>query len=157
MDVRVLYFFIVLLAVIGGATLYQYLGLEEGNSYPRIEISPDSYDFGDVPYQEVEAILLIKNVGGEDLEITGISTSCGCTKAYAKEKVIKPARETELIVTFDPNLMEYEIEGAIYRAVFVNSNDPVNEEIQIDISANVIKEETRSIEPTASVGTPLGE
>jgi hypothetical protein len=139
MDARALYLFIVLLAIVSGATLYQYLGLEDKDSYPRIEITPASYDFGDVPYQEVEAILLIKNVGDEDLEINGISTSCGCTKAYAKEKVIKPGGKTELIVTFDPNLMEYEVFGEIYRAVFVTSNDPVNEEITIEIVANVVK------------------
>jgi hypothetical protein len=127
------------MSIIGGAIFYQYFKLESPVSPPVIEIIPASYDFGDIPYKKVETTFKIKNLGGENLEILGVSTSCGCTKAYAKENIIPPGGETELIVTFDPNLMDYKVVGKVFRAVFVSSNDPLNEEVRIDITANVVE------------------
>ena len=49
---------------------------------PRMEIEPESYDFGTVKQnQKLVHDFEIKNSGSEDLVIGRISTTCGCTAA----------------------------------------------------------------------------
>lgn len=106
---------------------------------PSIEIFPDSYDFGNVPYSEVKTVLEVRNTGGLPLEIRGVLTSCGCTKAYIEEPYIPPGGSANLTVTFDPNVMGLDLYGRIFRIVYVKSNDPDNPEVEVEISANVVK------------------
>jgi len=124
------------LFVIAGISLYSYFDSDRP-SPPRIEITPSSYDFGVIPYQAVERSFIVKNVGGSPLRITGLSTSCGCTQAKIEEEVLLPGEETELLVTFDPNLMEERLEGEVYRVVHVKSNDPAQPEVEIEIWATL--------------------
>jgi len=124
------------LVVIAGLGLYGYLGLERA-SPPRIEIVPGSYDFGVIPYRAVEVSFTVRNIGGSPLKIEGISTSCGCTRAAAAKEELLPGEETELRVTFDPNLMEERLTGRIYRVVYVKSNDPERPEVEVEIWATL--------------------
>ncbi len=122
---------IVLFAVFG------YLNTE--NKEPRIMITPGSYDFGEIQYEKVEHTFLVKNIGAKSLEIKGISTSCGCTKGAVESETIMPGESTNLLVTFDPNLMDEEVLGDILRVVYIKSNDPEQPEIEVKITANVKK------------------
>ncbi|MFQ6033893.1 MAG: DUF1573 domain-containing protein, partial [Candidatus Bipolaricaulia bacterium] len=106
-------------------------------SPPRIEIVPGSSDFGVISYRAVERSFTVRNVGGSPLQITGLSTSCGCTSAKIGREELLPGEETELLVTFDPNLMEERLEGEIYRVVYVKSNDPRQPEVEIEIRATL--------------------
>jgi hypothetical protein len=124
------------LLIIAGISLYSYFGLDQA-SPPRIEIAPSSYDFGVIPYQAVERSFIVRNIGGSTLRITGLSTSCGCTRAEIEEEELLPGEETELLVTFDPNLMSERLEGKVYRVVYVKSNDPEQPEAEIEIWATL--------------------
>ena len=88
---------------------------------PRIEIQPESHDFGNVQ-QNLKLIkeFALTNTGDEDLIISRISTSCGCTAALTAEKVVKPGKSTSLKVTFETRRYK----GAIQRSVSIASNDP---------------------------------
>ena len=134
-----LYFlFVVGVILAGGAAKYFSAGGE-----PRVEVTPASYDFGTIGYEEVKKVFTVKNAGGAPLEIRAVSTSCGCTRAYINETVIPPGKEAELLVTFDPLLMEVEVLGKVYREVYVLTNDPAKPEVAIPITAFVVKEEGR--------------
>ena len=88
---------------------------------PRIEIQPESHDFGNVQ-QNLKLVkeFAVTNIGNEDLIISRISTSCGCTAALTAEKVVKPGKSTNLKVTFETRRYK----GAIQRSVSIASNDP---------------------------------
>ncbi len=133
--------------VIAGISLYSYFSLNQP-PLPRIAIIPSSYNFGVVPYRAVTKSFTVRNIGRAPLLITGISTSCGCTSAkiestsarIGKEELL-PGEETELLVTFDPNLMEERLKGEIYRVVYVKSNDPKQPEAEIEIRATLEEED----------------
>lgn len=124
---------VLVIAVFG---LYNYLGLDQA-SPPRIEITPNSYDFGAIPYRAVEKKFTVKNLGGSPLRITGLSTSCGCTRAEMEKRELLPGEEAELLVTFDPNVMSEQLEGEVYRVAYVKSNDPERPEVEIEIRARL--------------------
>lgn len=115
-------------------------------NYPKIEVYPDSYDLGTVVYGEVaKKVFEIKNVSNEPLEIQKVSTSCGCTKAVIEDDVksILPGKSANMIVTFDPAAHKDDSDlGKIVRIIYIKSNDPEKPEIEIKITANVIKAES---------------
>ncbi|MFQ6675743.1 MAG: DUF1573 domain-containing protein [Fidelibacterota bacterium] len=122
--------------LISGVSIYTWYGLDK-TPPPRIEIIPDSHDFGVVPYRAVAKYFTLKNRGGSLLRITGLSTSCGCTEATVEKEELLPGEETRLLVTFDPNLMSEPVVGKIYRVVYVTTNDPSLPEAEIEIRATV--------------------
>ena len=73
------------------------------------------------------------------LEINGLSTSCGCTKAAVESETIMPGKTTNLLVTFDPNIMGDDEVGDILRVIYIKSNDPNQPEVEVEIKANVKK------------------
>ncbi len=88
---------------------------------PRIEIQPESHDFGNVQ-QNLKLVkeFAVTNIGDEVLIISRISTSCGCTAALTAEKVVKPGKSTNLKVIFETRRYK----GAIQRSVSIASNNP---------------------------------
>lgn len=129
---------LVVLGLLGG---YGYL--RSGQPVPpKIEITPTSYDFGIIPYTKVETDFQVRNAGGSTLEITSVSTSCGCTTAAIESKTILPGESTRLHVTFDPRLMGEE--GEIFRIVYIKSNDPKHPEVEIELRGKVVKPESEA-------------
>ena len=104
-----------------------------------IKIMPHSYNFGVIPRLPVKKDFIVKNTGGKLLLINGTNTSCGCTTAGIKKKKLTPGEQTRLLVTFDPNVMNKEMTGDIYRIVFIRSNDPGQPEIKNEIRATLKK------------------
>ena len=121
---------VLIIAMVGGGCV---------NKAPKIEITPSSYDFGVIPYEKVEHAFLVKNTGTDVLEINGLSTSCGCTKATVESETIMPGKTTNLLVTFDPNIMGDDEVGDILRVIYIKSNDPNQPEVEVEIKANVKK------------------
>lgn len=117
--------------------------LQRPVSRPSISVSESAFDlgtviFGDVARRSVE----LSNTGDEVLEILKISTSCGCTKAYLEDGAtfIGPGQSKQLTITFDPAIHGDDSDvGDITRVIYVKSNDPGKPEIEIDLSATVIK------------------
>ncbi len=105
---------------------------------PRIEISPDTMDLGDVTKDGFNYTFTVRNTGKKTLEIDKVSTSCGCTLANIDSDKISPGGSTGLHVTFNPKLMEEEVKGKISRIIFIKSSDPESPEVEIKITANVV-------------------
>ncbi len=123
-------------AVVVAAAVFAYLS---AGGTPRAEVVPPEYDFGRVGYTEVVATLRLLNSGDAPLVVKGVSTSCGCTKAEVSRRQIEPGGEAELIISFDPRRMGVEIEGEVYREVYVLTNDPENPELVVPVRAVVVK------------------
>ena len=135
-------FFLVLVAL--GLASYGYFksvpGLEdEASARPQIEITPKSFDFGEVKYGDVAKYnFIIKNTGSLSLEIKRVATSCSCTSAKVLKEVIAPGEETELQVTYNTSAMSGP-HGLGYqeRIIYVKSSDPVNPQVETMVKAYV--------------------
>jgi len=117
--------------------------MENIKNGPLIEVDQKYYDFGIVKYGDVaKHIFKITNAGTENLEILKLSTSCGCTKASIadEDKIILPGKSVDMIVTFDPAVHKDDTDlGELHRIVYIRTNDLENNEIEVEITANVIK------------------
>lgn len=69
---------------------------------PKIKFQEEVHDFGKlIQGEQVSYSFKFKNIGGSDLIITKVSTSCGCTVPTFPEKPIPPDEEAIINVKFD--------------------------------------------------------
>jgi hypothetical protein len=107
----------------------------------RIELSATELDFGTVPNTgPVSHEFQVRNVGRGPLEISGVSTSCGCTTAEVESRRLERGESTTLRVTFDPQVHNGEL-GRFLRLVYVRSDDPAMPEASLTIWVTVIAPE----------------
>ena len=139
-----IWFFLILgivIIVFGG---YGYLKAipgagDQGINLPKIEITPKSFDFGEIKYGEtVEYIFMVKNIGKDILEIKKVATSCACTAGSINKERINPGEEAELLVSYDTGAMSGPHgKGKQERIIYVKSNDPINPQVEVMIHAIV--------------------
>ncbi len=75
----------------------------------------------------------ISNLGDEPLIITSVSTSCGCTTAALAKRELAPGESVNL----DATVNTAGFRGTVTRSVLVESNDPVNPTISLQILTTV--------------------
>lgn len=115
------------------ALMFFYTGIASASHNPKIEVSPESWDFGRVTKAKVLTHkFTVKNTGDDTLEIKHITTSCGCTTATMFYKKIYPGESAELTVNLD--LREIKSQGKIKRDVYVESNDPEQRFKRVSVS-----------------------
>lgn len=137
--------FIIIAAVIGIPAIYGYFKATPPvsggqDSVPKIEITPESYDFGTIVFGTIaEYNFKVKNSGKETLEIKRVATSCGCTTAKVSQIKINPGETADLSVKYDTAAMGEGPHGTGKqdRIIYIKSNDPVNPQIEVTISAFV--------------------
>jgi hypothetical protein len=111
---------------------------------PRIKVIPETYDFGKVPPKRVSHTFLVKNIGGSNLEIYRVSTSCGCTTASIDSNMIEPGETAKIVVNFDPTVHRSSQKKEIAqtkRTIYIRSNDPEAPEKTISITATIVEGE----------------
>ncbi len=97
---------------------------------PDIEVATE-VDLGTVAKGELAAATIpVSNRGDGPLTITGVSTSCGCTKATISSMTIPAGGSETLKIVYDSNAHETD-SGTIERYVFVSSDDPDEDDVQI--------------------------
>lgn len=124
----------------------------------RIQIGATEIDLGTIPATApVSRTLEIRNIGEGRLEITGVSTSCGCTTARVADRHLDPGEATELVVTYDPRVHGGET-GTFLRQVYIRSNDPETPEAVLTLRVTVVApgEESPARPPDPSSGPPTG-
>ncbi len=106
---------------------------------PKIELSAISFDLGDINPDKGNKIetFFVKNIGGTPLNIISVSTSCGCTEAEVESEEILPGEQTKLLVIYDPSVHP-NLTGPIKRVVYIKSNDPLQEEIELELTGNIL-------------------
>ncbi len=103
-------------------------------SYPRIELSEESWDFGHVPKDlKVSHIFMIRNSGTDTLVITRVRSDCGCTHTPLSKSRVPPNQTAELELIFNP----HKFRGQISKAVSIVCNDTVGSSTDIAFFAHV--------------------
>lgn len=101
----------------------------------QILLSQDSLNFGRMGWNDTTAVVDLVNVGTDTLEILGISTSCGCTKAFIDPQRIPPGGHATLTITFSP--ASHRIQGEVYREVYLRTNSSSDSVIMVRVYAQV--------------------
>jgi len=110
------------------------------SSAPRIRVEPDGFDFGRVlPRRTLRKEFRLLNLGEGPLEITGVSRSCGCTRAVVGETTLEPGASTTLNVEVETRNSR----GRIQQQVIVRSNDPQTPLLEVKLTATVVEGEER--------------
>ncbi len=111
---------------------------------PRIQLSRSLHDFGTIKSTDrVETTIIVRNSGGQPLEILSVTTSCGCTKAQLASAKLAPGEETTLLIVFDAashsaeQTRDSSEPEAVSHVVYLRTNDPEQPEAQIEIRANL--------------------
>ena len=103
---------------------------------PDIRFNEYTYDFGKADEgKEIEHIFKFKNAGKEELIITEVRTSCGCTATVLSDKNILPEGEGEIKATF--NTTNYI--GSQDHKIYVLSNDSVTPLVKLQVKGVVKK------------------
>jgi len=101
----------------------------------EIKLNEDFIDFGNVVYSEQASFSLqITNIGVNDLIISNIEPSCGCTIFELPEGPVQPGNSIDIKVFFDTH--ETMGEQNEFLTIYLNTKDGVK---NIFISANVIE------------------
>ncbi len=102
---------------------------------PRLLLSEKEHRLGVLPINgpPAEYTFRVINIGAADLEITALTTSCGCTTARLSAQRIPPGESAELIVQFDPGF--HRQPGNYVREVYLFTNDPRQPRAVVTISA----------------------
>jgi len=103
---------------------------------PDIEVMPE-LDLGSV-VKGIKAVadVPVRNRGGGTLTVLGVSTSCGCTTATLSSTEIGPNSEAVLHIEYDSAAHEADM-GDIERYVFISSNDPDEDDVQLRLHVRV--------------------
>ena len=68
---------------------------------PKLEVSTSVWDFGQKwAGEKAETTITLRNVGDAPLRIEKVKTSCGCTAASMKKKLLEPGESEEVKITY---------------------------------------------------------
>ncbi|MCU0650803.1 MAG: DUF1573 domain-containing protein [Candidatus Omnitrophica bacterium] len=91
-------------------------------------------DFGAVRTGEVLSHdFIIRNDSDKDMNITGTTTSCGCTVSEIKKSLLKPGESTKVTVKLDTKGYT----GAVQQFVYVNIDSLDKPVIRLTVKARV--------------------
>ena|SRR3989304_6528471 len=124
----------------------------------KAEVSEKTYDWGNIPYSggNTTKTFTIKNTGSDVLKLTGIKTSCTCTKAqvdingktspyFSMHSIsgwvgeVAPGKEAKLLVIFDPAFHGPTGVGPMERLISVETNDSQNPKLEFSLKGVVVK------------------
>jgi len=101
---------------------------------PKLELSTSLWDFGQKwAGEKAETTITLKNVGDAPLRIDKVKTSCGCTAASVKKKLLAPGDSEEVKVTYNTEKRVAKVSQKIQ----VHSNDPASPVTTIEVKGQV--------------------
>jgi len=119
------------------ATITAILGMVivlAGTAAPVIEVDDPIHDFGTVMEGlSTEHAFVLRNAGDEDLEVTAVRVSCGCTTPALDKTGLAPGEEVDLTTL----LNTYRLQGAVEKTITVASNDPETPELTLHLVGEV--------------------
>lgn len=125
----------------------------EDKERPIVKIKKDLYDFGNIKVSDKKSNdFLVENVGKKPLQLSNITTSCGCTFAkviydgkespefdmHSKSTYIaeiKPNKTAIIRITYKPYVMP--VYGFVEREAYIKTNDPLMQNIVFKVTATV--------------------
>ncbi len=101
---------------------------------PAVTAENPVYDFGEVAQgDKVVYTFRFKNTGDELLEISSVSSSCGCTAALLSSKRILPGEMGEIKATFDSSRFR----GQVTKTITMKNNSSLHPQVQFKITGLV--------------------
>ncbi len=101
---------------------------------PRLTLSQDSWNFGEVWHpQGVALTLIVKNEGNAPLELSDVRTTCGCTLVEPGRKSVPPGETTDVKVRYNSEGKQ----GHVESKVIIESNDPQRPKVEMNIAGEV--------------------
>jgi len=98
---------------------------------PEIKFTFLVYDYGNIlKNADGTCYFEFKNTGGADLQLTNVSSSCGCTVPQWPKEPIPPGQSAQIKVSYNTSRV-----GIINKSVYVDSN--IGERITLSIKGNV--------------------
>jgi hypothetical protein len=121
----------------------------------EIVVTEGSHDFGTINIfgGKVETDFTLTNTGTEDVTIVAGTTSCGCTdgsidgigfgmhKQMSSQVVIEAGESKSVTAIYDPLAHGPNATGPVTRQLFLKTNSEATPEVELRISANVVKAE----------------
>ncbi|MGE5341656.1 MAG: DUF1573 domain-containing protein [Candidatus Omnitrophota bacterium] len=104
--------------------------------FARVEMKFEktTIDFGEVDSgKPVDMEFKFVNAGNENLVISGVNTSCGCTAAKLDKMEYKPGERGVLPVKFDSKGYN----GPVIKTITINTNDKENPYTRLEIKGTV--------------------
>jgi len=103
---------------------------------PEIKFTYLVYDYGSI-YKNGDGVSYFEftNTGRADLQLTNVSSSCGCTIPSWPKDPIPPGQSATIKVSYNTSRV-----GAINKSVYVDSN--VGERVTLSIRGNVSEKPT---------------
>ena len=109
-----------------------------GGGEANLAVETQELDLGDVPNGTIATRdVAIRNDGDGILVVDNISTSCGCTTATLAPMQIAPGETGTLHIEYDAGAHGPELTGPLVRQIFINSNDPNQPEVVVEVAVNV--------------------
>lgn len=106
--------------------------LAEGG--PRIALDHRAHHFGRVTQGKIVTHRFpFSNVGDQELVIGDVSTPCGCTAVLPDKSRLMPGEASYIEVDYDSSARS----GEVTRVITVLSNDPVEPELTLEVTATV--------------------
>jgi len=98
---------------------------------PEIKFNSLVHDYGNI-YKKDNGVCTFEftNTGKADLQLTNVSSSCGCTVPEWPKETIPPGKKSSIKVSYDTNRV-----GPINKNIFVDSN--AGERVTLTIKGNV--------------------
>ncbi len=111
------------------------VGLNKQITGPKLLLTRTQHNFGKVKEGEVVSLQVrYKNTGGEELNISRVKSSCGCTATVLDKKELKPGETGTLDIKLDTSGRE----GQFVRTVTLYSNDSHNPNQTITLYVNIV-------------------
>ena len=153
---------IAIVVIVGGIFLLSSNGNDSSSDVAEVEstsalvVDESSYDFGDIDIfgGKVRTDFMLTNSGTGDIEILAGTTSCGCTdgniggisfgmhEGMAKTVTIQAGESKALTAIYDPLAHGPNATGPVTRQLFLKTNSTETPEIEVKVSANVVKQES---------------
>jgi hypothetical protein len=88
---------------------------------PELTVENPVFDFGEIPEGEsLEHVFTFRNTGNENLLISRVRTSCGCTAALLSASEVPPGAQGNVLATFSSRRFR----GAVEKTIYLHTNDP---------------------------------
>ncbi|MFI4910768.1 MAG: DUF1573 domain-containing protein [Sedimentisphaeraceae bacterium JB056] len=130
------------ISLCGSSVLYAEEAAEPAVTGPSIEVPDEIADFGQVKPKSVHSFSYkFKNVGSEELVISRVQSTCGCTVPELAKKEYQPGESGEVKITYTASSRE----GDTTKHLYIHSNDPKNPRYPLIIKSTTVLK--ASVEP----------
>lgn len=100
---------------------------------PRIEVSTEEWNFGEVwQGEKVTTDVTVKNVGNAPLEIE-VKSSCGCTTPTKPKSPLAPGESDKMSISYDT----LHRNGDAHQTVTLKTNDPQRSSVAVRVRGSV--------------------